>query len=380
MAAYGGLAMDNEEYELAARIWMTLQDTNYWTPSTATARLGFPLSLERMAASDQGASTQAALSQYQAAERSFTNRLTKLTSLPTRADDPAWVHDLLQVFANPDRDELQSQTLMQQWQEQLGHTDWLEWLATDQVHQALVQWRELNGMEDYLAGLPEKVAALEAVAGEQRRRSEQAKALLVNDGLLDQRDALAGRIESTHAHIQRIEAAVPMPDHAWMYVLADAQERDVLDQLAHMQAQAQYLAASDKVKWLERIARLEGVLFYRIVDQRAKRIQALRLVNQQMRSALVDLDARIARVQEAEENFSAGVETDFYVFIERSNDIVAQVREARQGREELLAGEIRARMQQEVQQLQQYLLVTRIAIARATDVLALNTIEQGEAQ
>ena len=67
MAAFGGLAMDNEEYELAARIWMALQQQDYWTPSTATARLGFPLSLEKVAASGR-TSPQVALAHFVEAE------------------------------------------------------------------------------------------------------------------------------------------------------------------------------------------------------------------------------------------------------------------------------------------------------------------------
>jgi hypothetical protein len=86
---------------------------------------------------------------------------------------------------------------------------------------------------------------------------------------------------------------------------------------------------------------------------------------------LEDVDQRIARVQGAERQFVAGVETDFLSFIDRANAISDQVRTARDRREVMLAQEVKAGMQREMRQVEQYLLVTRIAIARATDQLAM---------
>lgn len=58
------------------------------------------------------------------------------------------------------------------------------------------------------------------------------------------------------------------------------------------------------------------------------------------------------------------------MFTDRAADVISQVNLARQRREAQLAGEIRQRMLDETEQLQEFLLVTRIAIARATDQLA----------
>ncbi len=376
LAAYGGLAMDNEDYELAARIWMTLQDSQYWTPSTATARLGFPLSLEKMANTADGtagASTEAALLQYQAAESSFSQRLDQLNQLTYQAQDPAWVNGLLEVFANPDQTEEQQMALMQRWEEQLGHTDWLEWLSSEPVHQVLVQWRELNEMQDYLASLPEHLEALQAVADEQQRMSEQARTMLVDDGLLEQRDNLSQSVAELNAYLDQSQQARPAPTHAWMFGLANAEERALLSDLANMRGLIQHMNDADRTKWGNRIGRLEGVVFYRIVEERAKRIQALRTKHNELRDVLADLDARIVRVKGAEEHFVAGVGTDFLAFNDRAGAIIERVAQARRGREEMLASEIRTRMQQEMRQVQQYLLVTRIAIARATDLLAMGS-------
>ncbi len=369
MAAFGGLAMDNEDYELAARIWMTLQQQEYWTPSTATARLGFPLSLERMA--DQGrATTEMALVQFQAAEASFEDRLDNLMQLSIDAEDPQWVQGLLHVFAKDEKDPEQMQVLMHKWQDQLGHTDWLEWLATDKINQALMEWRDLNGYEAWLGLLPERLDALQGVAYEQARRGEEAKQLLVGDGLLAKRAQYATQLEALAGRLAALETAQPQRRLDWMMPLATDEERDLLVELDGMRDLLGYMTERDQIKWSARIARLEGVVFYRLVDERAKRLQVLRKEHKTLAALLNDMDGRIARVQGAEESFVAGVGTDFLMFLDRADDITAMVNTARQAREMLLANEIRSRMQQEMQQVQQYLLVTRIAIARATDQLA----------
>jgi hypothetical protein len=370
MAAYGGLAMDNQDYELAARIWMTLQEQDYWTPSTATARLGFPLSLEKLAG-EQRASTELALVQFQRAEASFMSRLNDLTRLSAEAEDPQWVQSLLEVFANDDQDDEQMQLLMQKWQDQLGHTDWLEWLATDKINQALTQWRALNEMETWVGALPEKLGALERVAAEQRRRGEQAQVMLQGEGLLAKREALQARVNTAQSELSALRVATPMPELTWMMPLANPDERELLTELAGMRKLLVHMSDKDRVKWNARIGRLEGVLFYRLVDERAARLQALSKSHKDLQAVLADVDARIERVQGAESNFMAGVGTDFLVFQDRAADITSMVNAARTSRETLLADEIRGRMQQEMDQVQQYLLVTRIAIARATDQLAV---------
>jgi len=370
MAAYGGLAMDNQDYELAARIWMTLQEQDYWTPSTATARLGFPLSLEKLAG-EQRASTELALLQFQRAEASFMSRLDDLTRLSAQAEDPQWVQSLLEVFANDEQDDEQMQVLMQKWQDQLGHTDWLEWLATDKINQALTQWRALNEMETWVGALPEKLGALERVAAEQRRRGEQAQLMLQGEGLLAKRELLQARVNEARAELSALRDATPKPESAWMMPLADPEERALLTELGDMRKLLVLMNDKDRAKWSARIGRLEGVLFYRLVDERAARLQALNKTHKDLLTVLADVDARIERVQGAESNFMAGVGTDFLVFQDRAADITRMVNAARNSRETLLADEIRGRMQQEMEQVQQYLLVTRIAIARATDQLSV---------
>ena len=369
MAAFGGLAMDNEDYRLAARIWMTLQEDDYWTSSTATARLGFPLSLEKLAENGEAA-PQVALHQFELAEESFATRLAALTELTDQATDPTWIRGLLNVFAAPKQDEDQMRVLMGKWQKQLGHTDWLEWLATEDVHQLLTQWRDLNDMENWLDQLPDHVDALHGVAVEQERRGQQANAMLHEDGLLAQRELLVEQIRTQKETLHQMIASQPEPTYDWIYPLANEDEREVLDDLKRMRELLVHMSEADQNKWRQRIDRLQGVYFFRVVEQQSMRVQKLRRVHQDMAVLVEEIDQRMQRVASAEQEFSSGVGAQFSAFLDRADELKAQVAGARSGREQMLAAEIRNRMQDEMRQVEQYLLVTRIAIARATDQLA----------
>jgi hypothetical protein len=365
MASYGGLAMDNGDYQLAARIWLTLQNQQYWTTSTATARLGFPISLENLA------SREMALAQYRNAEASFEARLTSLNALSRQSEDPSWVRGILNVFSAPERDAGQMSIVMQEWQEQLGHTDWLEWLSTERVHKVLLQWRELEGMDVWLGHLPETISAYEELSHEQKRRSAAARSLLVDRELLISRDRLAQRSVDIATRLRALDAQQPTPDADWMLMLANDEEAEFIGDLAEMRSMVARMNATDQVKWHRRLERLNGVVFWTLVVESSERIRALQRKLNENNLLLEDVDQRIARVQGAERQFVAGVETDFLNFIDRANAISDQVRTARDRREVMLAQEVKAGMQREMRQVEQYLLVTRIAIARATDQLAM---------
>ncbi len=365
MASYGGLAMDNGDYQLAARIWLTLQNQQYWTTSTATARLGFPISLENLA------SREMALAQYRNAEASFEARLTSLNALSRQSEDPSWVRGILNVFSAPERDAGQMSIVMQEWQEQLGHTDWLEWLSTERVHKVLLQWRELEGMDVWLGHLPETISAYEELSHEQKRRSAAARSLLVDRELLISRDRLAQRSVDIATRLRALDAQQPTPDADWMLMLANDEEAEFIGDLAEMRSMVARMNATDQVKWHRRLERLNGVVFWTLVVESSERIRALQRKLNENNLLLEDVDQRIARVQGAERQFVAGVETDFLSFIDRATAISDQVRTARDRREVMLAQEVKAGMQREMRQVEQYLLVTRIAIARATDQLAM---------
>ena len=122
--------------------------------------------------------------------------------------------------------------------------------------------------------------------------------------------------------------------------------------------------------WIDRLDRLEGLVFWDLVDQSSER---LRMLDKSMRDddqALAEIDARIVKVRVAEAALVAGVGTDFLAFQSRADTITRSVGMALAQREAMLGAEIKAGMARETRQLEHHLLVTRIAIARATDRLA----------
>ncbi|MCZ6711061.1 MAG: hypothetical protein O7B25_11920, partial [Gammaproteobacteria bacterium] len=157
----------------------------------------------------------------------------------------------------------------------------------------------------------------------------------------------------------------------WMVMLANDEERAVIEKLAGMRRVAVgYLSERARDKWLNRIERLEGVLFWQLVNESSARTRLLEKKFDAIQVDLADINARIARVQSAEQRFVAGIHTDIGVFAQRADVITLRVDDALRGREESMAAEIRRGMQREIHEVSEYLLVARIAIARATDLLA----------
>jgi hypothetical protein len=228
-------------------------------------------------------------------------------------------------------------------------------------------------MQQWLGTLPDHLHALDEVAQEQRRRTRKARSLLEDEGLLAQRETLVARTRTLADRLDVLQQAAPERNAAWMVPLANAEERALLTDLAAKRVLLTHMNDVDQGKWLPRIDRLEGLVYYRIASSRAARLQVLRNQQRDLQGVLRDVDARVSRVERAENNFEAGVGANFAAFTSRADRISRLVGAARVSREQLLAGEIRGRMEQEMRQVEEYLLVTRMAIARATDLLAAAT-------
>ena len=370
LTSYGGLAMDAGNYELAARVWLTLAQDDVWTQSSAAARFALPLSLEQMA------SRQQALVQYRSAESLYEARLAKLATLEAQADDPTWVGGLLEVFAVPERAAeadvaARRKALVEEWRSTFGHTDWLEWLAAEDVHGLLLEWRELKDISAWLSQLPDELATFDELAQERKRRDREAAMRIEADDHIARRSALLARIDALDAEIARLETATPERTAAWMGALADASQQALLDDLAAKRALVEKaMPEKDRAKWLARIDKLEGLVFWDLVDARATKLRELEKSRAELTTLVADVDDRMARISRAESEFVAGVETDFLAFQARADTITRQVAVALADRETRLARQIRHGIHQEVAQLERQLVLTRMAIARTTDALA----------
>jgi len=377
LTSYGGLAMEQRDYELAARVWMSLKEQDYWTPSTAAARLAFPLSLEQLA------SRQAALMEYRAAEQSYEARLANLDSLANRANDATWVRGLLRVFSAAEGLDAErgADAALDEWRRELGHTDWLEWLSAENVHELMLEWRELDEASQWLDKLPEELAIYDELASEQRRRAARARELIEAEGLETRRAATAESIAALDARIVAVKESKPARDARWMTLLATNDETQRLDKVAELRTMLTEAETSGlRVQGLaERIDRAEGLVFWQIADDALNRLRVLEKANQSNRELLADVEAHLVRVRLAEARFVTGVETDFRQFQVRADAIASAVHGARANREAVLVAELRSGMGRERAQLDRYLLLTRIAIARTMDGIALGADGAGAA-
>ena len=372
MTSYGGLAMDNGDYELAARIWLSLKKDAYWSESSATAQLGFPMSLEHMS------SRELALTNYRAAEATFEGRLSELQNVAARAEDPVWVGGLLQVFAQPDGEDT-TDNVMNEWRRTLGHTDWLEWLATEDVQELLLQWRELRSMQEWLKELPDELATFDALSTEQRRRAAAARELIDTHGLRERREHAAQALADMHSHVDAFMAATPERTSEWMLALANPDEAALLNDLSAKRALLMKTPDdTTRTELLARLKTLEGIVFWNLADDRLARLRAVENEATQRAEQLAEIDAKLVRVSRAEGVLAAGVQTDFLAFQTRADAITREVAVAIADRETRLGNQIRSGIHQEIAQVERQLLVTRIAIARATDQLAMDQAGGGE--
>jgi hypothetical protein len=284
---------------------------------------------------------------------------------------------MLRVFTSehPEREEASAK--FDEWRAKLGHTDWLEWLATEDVHELMLEWRELDETAKWLDRMPDELAILDELSQEQRRRAAEARELITSRGLLERREALATTIEAMDERIADVSRAKPTPSAEWFAPLAQPDEAKLLAKIARMRAVLERASAAgkgDRAKGIaERLARIEGIVFWQIADNEPARLRKLVKANRANGERLADIDSRIARVQSAEHGLATGVQTDFLAFQTRADAIAEAVHKARDLRQGMLAAQLREGIRRERAQVEKYLLLTRIAIARAMDQIAMKS-------
>ena len=364
LATYAGHAMETGDYELSARIWLALQKEPRWNVSTAAALLGYPMSLEHLEAPRQ------ALHAYQTAERAFQGRLGALRDVARSAGDPLWVRRLLEQLTGPAGASGTTPAAPPGWSAALGAEDWLEWLAGEEVHGLLTEWREMTEMLRWLDALPQQLVALDEVAAERRRRLAAARALADQQGLRIRREQISAQIEDLGARLAAVADHPATFSNDWMMALASPEERRRLAELDAMDTVLEHVPAAERETWSRRVRRLRGSVFWQIADSRSSRIRVLEKALHENRGLLAQVDDRLGRLAGAEERFAVGVQADFSRFESRAGGLRDRVASARSVREAQLAAALARGLEREASALEQYLLTARIAIARATDQLA----------
>jgi hypothetical protein len=230
-----------------------------------------------------------------------------------------------------------------------------------------------------LTDLPDELATFDALSTEQRRRAAAARELIDTRGLRERREQAAQTLAGMHAHIDAMTAATPERTTAWMLALANPDEAKLLNSFSAKRAVLmQTPDDATRAELLARVNYLEGIVFWNIVDDHMSRLRAVENEATATAEQLAEIDAKLVRVSRAEGVLAAGVQTDFLAFQTRADAITREVAVAIADRETRLGNQIRSGIHREIAQVERQLLVTRIAIARATDQLAMDQAGGGE--
>ena len=145
MVSYATRSMDHGDYELAARIWLTLANEAPWSTAGKTAQVAYPMCLEHIAAPD------VVLAQYRDVQTKFERRMTDLDALARRTHDRSWVAALLHGLEESPDAVLRRDPVVTEWRSRLGHDDWLYWFNADSTQTLFRELAELERIETRLS-------------------------------------------------------------------------------------------------------------------------------------------------------------------------------------------------------------------------------------
>ena len=321
LTSYGGLAMDNGDYELAARIWLSLKKDAYWSESSATAQLGFPMSLEHMS------SRELALTQLSSG-RGDLRRTPFRTSNRCRARRRSGVgrRTAAGVCATGRRRQ---------------HRQRHERVAADARPHRLARVARDRGRAGTAAavartardaGVAERICRTNSrrsmrLSVEQRRRAAAARELIDTRGLRERREHAAQTLAEMRARVDALAAATPERTSEWMLALANADEAKLLE---WSERQARAADADARRCDTRAAARARRTISKGSCSGISSRIESTRLravENETTQTAeqLAEIDAKLARVARAEDVLAAGVQTDFLAFQTRADAITREV-------------------------------------------------------
>lgn len=370
LAAYGTLAMEQKDYNLAARIWLTLKQDEKWHTSNAVAHLGFPMALEGMS------EPRWVLTHYQSAEREYGQRLAVLQGVQARAGDQAWVRRLAQAVTTSGVEEKGLAGLVEEWDHDIGREEWLEWLAAEDVNSLLREWRSLADMGAWLGTVPDTLDAFSQVSVKQVERTQNLRTALQDEKILARRAELQDELSGIDERLAWLDANQPVPDSDWMLAMANDTQRSRIDSLLAMLGQAQSMADAEGALVRKRVERLLGIVFYELANDYPDQRWRLARQKQAVVQALADVDVSIDRVQTAEQAYVGSVGLRSEAYLPRVESLRTRIAQAMQAREVALAERLQSRMQEESERIEQYLFLTRVAIAQASDQLALSEDHQ----
>jgi len=363
LASFGSLAMEDGDFALAGRVWLTLLRGDPPAAVRETARLAYPLCLEQVS------SPTAALEAFRAAEASFVGRMNALRELRRRAEAPSWAARVLPVVAAdrwPKPDDVEARA----WQEMLGRAGWPSWSNIEAVQDIAIAWRSAVAAIDWLDTVPVEVSALTPIATERRRRASIADAPI--DHVLPERLAT---VEAAWTRTQTRAAALvalePQRTLEWMTPLANVDQRRQLAMLAELRTRARNVNEPSARSELDhRIDRLEGILLFDLDRDARQAGDAVQAAAAATTDALRSGERQIRALRDAKADISQHASPDFDKLGRRATELRVRADALRARSEGAFRDLALARIESEVAAAERQLRLTRIGIARTTDRVA----------
>ena len=231
-------------------------------------------------------------------------------------------------------------------------------------------------MSASLGTVPDTLDAFAEVSVKQVERTQSLRTALQDEKILARRAALQGELSGIDERLAWLDANQPVPDSKWMLAMANDTQRSRIDSLLVMLGSAQSMTNAEGEQVRARVERLLGIVFNELADDYPDQRWRLARQKQAVVQALADVDVSIDRVQTAEHAYVGTVGLRSEEYQPRVESLRTRITQAMRTREVALAQHLQSRMQEESVRIEQYLFLTRIAIAQASDQLALSENHQ----
>jgi tetratricopeptide (TPR) repeat protein len=358
LASYASLSMDGGDYDLAARIWLSLRDAAHSESARLSALVGYPMSLEHVAA------PSAALAEYRNARAALEQRTDDLSVLGAAAASAEWRRALLNGIAHDGTEGSEARLL----RDTLGADDWLDWSTREDVRAVVGSYRTLSSSAVGVDEAARTTAALTVVAAEQRARIARDRPALTKD-LVARRASLAAALNEAGAHARQSASIDPRPDVAWIVPFATEREAAALARLRSLRDGVTTIASDLEVArdLAMRIDRIEAAIFFDVVHRTSASGSMTLDLLATITADVGRLDATVANLGAALQQADVAATFDFGAIERRSNALAERIAAAQRRCEAAFASIVTATIDRLRATTQRQLQLTQIGIARATD-------------
>jgi hypothetical protein len=357
LAAAAIMAMKEESFEEAIRIWHYIREGGGWHPATIQARVALPFCLERL---DE---PMKALAIYREAQSEIAARMVSLGEFADRLADPAEQQRLLKALATASGEV--TRTTLMEFDRELSHREWLYWLSDDTAQDMIAAWRRFTEANENLTRRRDDMDILLEVDAEQQRRIHGAASTLERGHYLDKMNAISAHLEALQ---RRVSAMISGPSiDPGVMELATAEEREILAQVDAMRARARSLGGG--VDLMARLDRVQGVILWQIAEDVPERARALGAEAERLGRLVAESRKRAARIVQAANALGTpdSVSGRIVALSDRIDNLLFDTKRALDWTGATLIARIQQGLRHEMAWLDQHLTYTRLAVARIGD-------------